>query len=184
MRKAELGTARAGLLAAALFLVEPLPATAEETEQAPEPPSIAGTYDMTGHIKERSSGKRRPIAGRVIFDQVGSDYTATYHLRTKIRTQEGLRDAQVVGHGSGQLTGSKLEGKIETQLLLATVAGAPVGMPWAPRRYGPVIEQNTHAILNPDGSLTVEIDYEPVEGGPPEATRTTLHGIRATDWAH
>jgi hypothetical protein len=139
---------------------------------------IGGEYEMHGTITVTATGETRAIAGRVIVDQRENEYRTTYRLRTRVQTEEGLRGADVIGRGEGRIEGSKIEGEVETQLILATVPGAYGGVPYIPRRYGPVLKSRTAGTVDEHGVLSVELDYTPVEGGPPNATHIRLRGER------
>ena len=139
---------------------------------------IGGEYDMHGTITLKESGERRPIAGTLIVDQRGSEYRATYHLRTRVQTEDGLRHADVIGRGEGSVAGAGFQGTSETQLILARAPGAYGAVPYMPRRFGPVLHNETAGSVDEHGVLTIELDYQPGEGGPQNATHTVLRGER------
>ncbi len=152
--------------------------SAAHAEGVGEPAYIGGRFDLRGWTTLSQSGERRAIAGNVIFDQRGADYTATYQLGTRITTDDGPRRASVVGRGSGHITGNVIEGSAETQLIFSSAPGIDVTVPYVPKRFGPIITQLVQGTVDESGELELRIEYRPVEGGPPEASSTVLRGRR------
>lgn len=148
---------------------------------AEEPRYVGGEYRMTGTITIKDSGERRAISGDVIIDQRGTEYRSTYHLRTRVRGENGLVHADVIGRGEGKIAGDELVGTVETQLIVATVPGAYGTAAYVPRRFGPVITQETRGKIDPHGVLTIEAEYTPVEGGPDQASKLWIQGERKRD---
>jgi hypothetical protein len=143
-----------------------------------EPHYIGGRYAVHGTITVTESGERRAIAGTVIFDQRGSEVRATYHLQTRVRTDEGLVKADVIGRGEGNVAADQIEGDVESQLITAAITGAYGTAPYMPRRIGPVLKQKARGKVDEHGTLKFELDYTPVEGGPKEASHIVLYGER------
>ncbi len=145
---------------------------------AAEPRYIGGRYSVHGTITVKDTGEKRAIAGTVIFDQRGSEFTATYSLRTRVRTDEGLVRADVLGRGDGSVSADRIEGNVESQLITAATTGAHGAAPYMPRRIGPVLKQTARGTVDEHGVLKFELEYTPVEGGPTEASSVVLYGER------
>jgi hypothetical protein len=139
---------------------------------------IGGRYAVHGTITVKGSGERRAIGGTVIFDQRGADFSATYHLQTRVRTEEGLVKADVVGRGSGVVSPQGIQGDVESQLITAAITGAYGTAPYMPRRIGPVLKQKARGSVDEHGVLKFELDYTPVPGGPLDASHVVLYGER------
>ncbi len=166
------------LIAAALLAS---PAFAEETSNPPvgaaESPYIGGRYQVHGSITIKGTGERRAIGGTWIIDQQADSYRSTYSLVTRIKNADGkLVRADVIGRGEGRVQGNRIEGTAESQLILASIGGAYGATPYLPRRLGPVLRQATRGTIDEEGYLRIELDYEPVEGGPQEASHVVLRG--------
>jgi len=166
-----------GVLVGVLIAAAARAADAPDVSAA-EPRYIGGRYAVTGTITVKDTGEKRAIAGTVIFDQRGSDFTATYSLRTRVRTDEGLVRADVLGRGDGNVAADRIEGNVESQLIHAAVTGAHGAAPYMPRRIGPVLKQKARGSVDEHGALKLELDYTPVEGGPTEASQVVLYGER------
>jgi hypothetical protein len=157
------------------------PVLAEETSNPPveaaATPYVGGRYQVHGTITIQDTGERRAIGGMWIIDQQGDEYRSTYSLVTRIRNVDGdLVRADVIGRGEGRVQAGRFDGTAESQLILASVGGAYGATPYLPRRYGPILRQATRGTIGEEGELRVELDYEPVEGGPRERSHVVLRG--------
>ncbi len=157
------------------------PALAEDSARSPaaeaEAPYVGGRYQVHGTIAIEGTGERRAIGGMWIIDQQGDAYRSTYSLVTRVRNEEGaLVRADVIGRGEGRVQPGRFDGTAESQLILATVGGAYGATPYVPRRYGPILRQATRGTIDAEGDLRVELEYEPVPGGPKERSRVVLRG--------
>jgi len=170
---------------AAALLLSPACSTEAPDEESRSPAAIvapdafSGTFRVSGHTVEvGSSGRGRDIEGTVVIAQDGDAYTASYELTTLFPTPDGPSQAQVVGTGRGSVSGSELQGTADTQIILAQVPGVAADFAFLPRTYGPRITSRSTARLDPDGTLTIEIESQGVRGETYRPTRTTVRGVR------
>ncbi len=161
-----------------------LTACGSETDPAvptPEPgaaDAISGLYKVTGVTVEQESGDEREIAGTVILAQQGDRYTVTFDLTTQFPTPSGPVQSDVIGQGEGSVDGEILEGTAETQIVAASVPGVDSKFAFIPRQVSARIVSTTVSRVYADGSVSIEIESQPVEGQQYAATRTSLKGER------
>lgn len=172
-----------GLCAASLLVLAC--GSGESTEEpesvAPEEMSpIAGMYEVSGVTVDKESGRKREISGKVILADDGDDYTATFNLSTTFPGGGDPIAAEVIGKGDGQISGRTLNGKAETQLVVATVPGVDPGFAFIPRTVSTRIVSTSVATVAADGSVQIEIESEPAPGEEYRPTRTTLRGRRVS----
>ncbi len=155
-----------------------------EVDVASAPPTgqiadIAGTYEVSGLTVVTTTGDERQISGTMILAQEGDRYSATFNLGTMYPIKGGgVVKAEVIGRGGGRVTDSALLGNARTQIVASTVPGIDPGFAFIKRDIGTSIVSSTSAIIQPDGSITVEIANQPEEGAEYIPTHTTLNGIR------
>lgn len=152
-------------------------------EEAVEALPIGGMYEVTGVTVARESGHRREIAGTVILATEGETYTATFNLNTTYPGADQALPAEVIGKGEGTIEGRTLNGRAETQLVMATVPGIDPGFAFVPRMVSTRVASNTTATVSPDGFVSIEIENEAAPGSEYTPTRTTLHGSRVSSGA-
>ncbi len=141
-----------------------------------DPSRVSGSYAVQGTTVEVQSGRKRRIDGTVILKADGARYTATFALKTTYPTPDGPLPADVIGEGSGELSGGKLRGTAKTQLVMATVPGVDTGFAFVPRHVGPRIVSSSVGTLDADGTLTIEVENKAEPGVEYPPTRTTLRG--------
>lgn len=147
-----------------------------------KPASIAGTYQMDGTTTEKKSGAKRKISGTVVFSQEQDTFTASFHLRTTYPTPDGPMPAEVIGSSTGKIQGRRLEGSVQTQLVMAQVPGLdPTFAFGVPRMVGPRLVSAATGEVAKDGTLTLETENEPAPGEVYAATRTILRGKRLAE---
>jgi len=162
--------------ALALACSEELPAVS-----SPPPPDavpISGMYEVSGVTVDLASRDERKITGRVVLNQDGTTYTATFDLETLFPTAHGRLEADVVGSGSGSVEGRTLTGSAETQVILSTVPGIDPAFAFVPRTTTKRIVSQSITNVADDGTVHVEIDSRPAEGEQYSPTHTTLRGTR------
>lgn len=175
---------RAGICGAAALLLacgpEPDVATPPESTAArAEPVPIAGLYEVVGSTTVLATGDEREISGKVILATEGDRYTSTFSLRTMFPARDGgMRHTDVIGKGEGIIEGSVIKGNAETQLMMAAVHGIDPKFPFLPRTFGPRIASTTVATIEPDGTITIEIQSKQAGDQVYPPTRTTLRGAR------
>jgi hypothetical protein len=140
---------------------------------------LTGTYRVTGQTVDKATGIAREISGTISVKQEGARYRSRFELRTVLPGSHAA-PAQVLGTGEGTVEGQKLRGTADTQLL-TSAAGVDVGFVGMPRTISARIRSTSVATVEPDGSITVEIDNEPAEGDAYAPTRTRLQGSRVPD---
>jgi hypothetical protein len=145
---------------------------------APEERYIGGRYSVQGSITVKDTGEKRAIGGTLILDQRGPEFRTTYQLRTRVRTENGLVRADVIGRGDGRIDGNRIEGTAESQLITATIGGAHGATPYLPRRIGPILKQQANGSVDEHGVIKLELEYTPVPGGPVETSHVILYGER------
>lgn len=175
------GRARSWLLA--VSAAAPLACgEAEEQPASAQPPAtpapLSGLYEVSGTTVDKVTGAERKIAGTVIVDVEGDAYTTTFDLSTKIVSQGDPRPAELVGKGEGRVVERTLDGKAETQMIVALVPGVDAGFGMLPRRATARILNTTHAAIAPDGSVRIEIESEAAPGSDYAPTHTRLRGQR------
>jgi hypothetical protein len=171
----------AGLFAgvvAVLLLASAVRAADAPDVSAAEPRFIGGRYAVQGTITVKDTGEKRAIGGTLILDQRGPEFRTTYQLRTRVRTEEGVVRADVIGRGDGRVDGDRIEGIAESQLITASIGGAHGATPYLPRRIGPILRQHARGSIDEHGVIKLELDYTPVEGGPTETSHVVLYGER------
>lgn len=188
IRVRRIGTGLAGTRgmrwSSVLWLASALACGADEgalDRVAPGSLEFSGQYEVTGVTVERQSGAQRAISGRVLLVREDDGYRAHFELSTPYGGS-GVAMAQVVGTGEGQVLEDRLEGHVETQLVLANVPGVDVGFAFVPREVGPRIVSQSVARFFEDGSIRVELQNEPAsEEEDYLPTRTSLVGYRLGD---
>ncbi|HKJ23258.1 MAG TPA: hypothetical protein VKB65_00450 [Myxococcota bacterium] len=150
----------------------------DETTPEPGPAAFSGTWRVRGRTVEKRSHQGRDIDGTVVIAAEGDGYRASFELTTLFPTSDGPTEAQVVGTGAGRVEDGSLQGTADTQIILAQVPGVDAEFGFLPRRYGPRITSRSVATLAEDGSLTIEIENEGVEGSSYRGTRTSVTGTR------
>jgi hypothetical protein len=175
---------RAGICGLAALLLacgsEPDVATPPEpTRAAGESTPIAGLYEVKGSTTVLSTGDERAISGKVILAREGDRYTSTFSLHTIFPASDGgMRHTDVTGKGEGIIEGNVIRGNAETQLMMAAVHGIDSKFPFLPRTFGPRIASTTVATIEPDGTITIEIQSKQAGDQVYPPTRTTLRGAR------
>lgn len=145
---------------------------------APAPPSIAGTYRVSGITAERGSDSSRKIEGTVVLTQDGDAYRASFQLSTLYPGAEGNHQAVVIGKGEGKVRGMELLGSAHTQVVVAAIPGVDTNFAFAPRATTTRIESTSKATLAADGTLVIEIENLPAKGEQYRPTHTRLTGER------
>jgi hypothetical protein len=182
MRGALAVSGRAWLVAASTALViacggeEETPPVAAAPPVAPEP--LSGLYEVSGFTVDKATGVQRALAGTVIVDVDGAAYTTTFGLATNLDVGGAVQKAELIGKGSGRVDDRKLEGTAETQLIVALVPGVDPGFGLLPRHATAQIVNRSTAVIEPDGSVRIEIDSEAAPGTTYAPTHTKLRGKR------
>lgn len=146
-----------------------------------EPTPISGIYDVSGTTVPVAGGDPRQIAGTVILRAEGNRYTATFKLDTTFPGTAEPLSADVIGSGSGRISGRMLAGSTKTQLVVSTVPGIDTEFAFIPRRVGARIVSSAVTEIAPDGSVVIELENRPAEGENYPPTRTRLTGVRVAD---
>lgn len=141
---------------------------------------IAGMWEVEGTTVEKGNeAHRRAISGTVILSQDGATYTSTFTMKTVFPTPGGASvDTDVIGTGDGRIEGHRLEGRAQTQLVMASVPGVDTGFAFVPRTVSTRIVSKVRGQVLEDGSISLEIESEPAEGEQYLPTRTVLTGRR------
>ncbi|MFQ5514904.1 MAG: hypothetical protein ACE5FG_10735 [Myxococcota bacterium] len=139
---------------------------------------VTGVYQVGGITVEERSGAEREIEGTIVLEQQGDRYTARFNLATEFPTPKGSVHSEVIGHGEGKLTKGILEGRAETQIVVAGAPRVDTRFAFIPRRVSTRIVSTSVGRISDDGTLTVEIESQPAEGENYAATRTSLTGRR------
>jgi hypothetical protein len=167
------------LLTLPLFLACNAPETSETPPVDAGPPElISGRYEVSGVTTVVGSNEKRKIAGTVILVQDGDTFTATYELKTQFPSEGASTEADVIGHGWGSITGRTLDGTAETQVVISAVPGIDTGFAFIPRTVSTRIVSTSLGTLEPDGSISLELENRPGEGEQYLPTRTRLTGVR------
>jgi hypothetical protein len=165
----------------ALACSDQTPPVSSKPPVAPLP--IAGMYEVGGVTVDLESGSERKISGKIILNQQGETYTATFALDTLFPTERGNLEAEVIGTGTGNIDGRMLTGSAETQVIVSTVPGIDPGFAFVPRTTTKRIVSASVTTVAEDGSVQVEIESNPAQGEVYSPTRTTLRGNRISDVA-
>jgi len=128
------------------------------------PPSIAGTYHVSGTTAEKGGDSSRKIEGTIVLTQNGDAYRASFQLSTLYPGAEGEHQAVVIGKGEGKVRGKELVGTAHTQVVVAAIPGVDTNFAFAPRATTTRIESSSKATLAPDGTLVIEIENLPAKG--------------------
>lgn len=145
------------------------------------PPQVSGHYEVTGVTVETGSGAQRPLQGIIVLTQEGDRYAARFELTTPYGGS-GAAAAEVIGTGEGHVVDRRLEGRVQTQLVLAQVPGVDVGFAFVPREVGPRIVSTSEAEVFPDGTIRIELQNRPASEEEDYApTQTTLVGYRVAE---
>jgi len=147
---------------------------------APAELPLSGTYRVSGTTVDKTTGAERGVSGTVIVIVEKDRYTSTFDLATTLYTSDVPQKAQLVGRGDGSVEGRSLNGTAETQLIVALVPGVDAGFGLMPRMATSRIRNRSTASIEPDGSVTIEIESEPAPGSEYTPTRTTLRGRRTS----
>ncbi len=146
---------------------------------APVPPSIAGTYRVSGITAEKGGDSSRKIEGTIVLTQDGDAYRASFQLSTLYPGPEGEHQAMVIGKGEGKVRGTELLGTSHTQVVVAAIPGVDTNFAFAPRATTTRIESSSKATLAADGTLVIEIENLPAKGEQQyRPTHTRLTGER------
>jgi hypothetical protein len=145
---------------------------------APSPDPFPGSYRAKGLTTDVIHGDTRRIQGIIVLTEAEGVYSTKADLETKYPSAGGPVDAQVIGIGTGQRSGDRLQGTTETQLVMSTVPGVDTGFAWVPRTVGPRLVSSWEARFRKDGTLVVDIRNEPAEGVEYSPTETILYGTR------
>jgi hypothetical protein len=161
-----------------LSAIAPIAVVAEESGDALAPGAASGQYRVSGETVDGATGMRRAISGSITVHHRGDVYSATFELRTALPgAHVPPLEAQVVGNGTGKVTGRTLRGKADTQMLAGLPGSDPRSVS-APRRLSARIRSRSVAEIAPDGSISIEIENEPAPGDAYQPTRTLLKGER------
>jgi hypothetical protein len=141
---------------------------------------IAGLWEVQGTTIEKGNEKsKRDISGTVILNQEGESYSSTFTMKTMFPTPGGASvDTDVIGTGDGRVDGRSLQGKAETQLVMASVPGVDTGFAFVPRTVSTRIVSKVKGQLLEDGTISLEIESSPAAGEVYVPTRTLLTGRR------
>jgi hypothetical protein len=153
---------------------------AEVAARAPAAP-LSGAYRVSGTTVDKTTGAERGVSGTVIVIAEGDTYTSTFDLATTLHASGTPQKAELVGRGEGTVEGRKLTGTAETQLIVALVPGVDAGFGLLPRMATTRIVNRSDATIEPDGSVTIEIESNPAPGEDYTPTRTILRGRRTSD---
>jgi hypothetical protein len=140
----------------------------------------SGVYEMQGVIRVVGSSAERPMSGKIVLKQDGQSYRSTFYLKTIVRTDQGKRDAELIGNGEGKLVDGKLTGSAETQMVTSKLGGAMGSFPGIPKEVSSVSSANVAGHFEADGALILEFENEQLAGFP-ERTRTEMKGVRIDD---
>jgi hypothetical protein len=155
------------------------PVADDAAEAVPAAP-LSGTYRVSGTTVDKTTGAERSVSGTVIVIAEGDAYTSTFDLSTTLHASGSPQKAQLVGRGDGRVEGRRLTGTAETQLIVALVPGVDAGFGLLPRMATTRIVNRSDASIEPDGSVTIEIESDPAPGEDYTPTRTTLRGRRTS----
>ena len=153
---------------------------AEVAAGAPTVAPLSGIYRVSGTTVDKATGTERSISGTVIVIAEGDTYTSSFDLATTLHIDGSPQKAELVGRGDGRIEGRKLTGTAETQLIVALVPGVDAGFGLLPRMATTRILNRSDATIEPDGSVTIEIESDPAPGQDYTPTRTTLRGRRTS----
>lgn len=167
------------LVAVACGSEEPSPDSAPAVAAAAAVP-ISGMYHVNGSTTEIESGERRNISGAVILTAEGDTYSATFDLNTAFPSAEGAMSAEVIGKGSGTISGRTLTGEAQTQVVISTIPGVDPGFAFIPRRTTTRIVSKSVTEIADDGSVEIRIESSPAAGQSYAPTRTLLRGRRVS----
>lgn len=161
------------IAAAVLFtlVLGPLAAPAEDL------PDIAGIYEINGETTVEGSPDRFVITGKIVVRQNGADCTTIVEaMMRRAAGSSGPASAALIGTGQMKLAGKKLQGTAELQSLVSEVPELDVGVQYAPRTAGPVLDATASGEVLPDGSLKLEIRSTLIGEGftLPEGRRTLV----------
>jgi hypothetical protein len=170
------GALAALLLACGSGDAPPAEAASEARPAAP----LSGAYRVSGTTVDKTTGAERSISGTVIVIAEGDTYTSTFDLATTLHASGTAQKAELVGRGDGRIEGRKLTGTAETQLIVALVPGVDAGFGLLPRMATTRIVNRSDAMIEPDGSVTIQIESDPAPGQDYNPTRTTLRGRRTS----
>jgi hypothetical protein len=141
---------------------------------------IAGLWQVQGTTVEKGHEEnRRDISGTVTMNQEGRSYTSSFTMKTVFATPGGASvDTDVIGTGEGTVEGRKIEGRAETQLVMASVPGVDTAFAFVPRIVSTRIVSRVKGRLLDDGTISLEIESAPAAGEEYIPTRTVLTGRR------
>ena len=140
-------------------------------------PVFTGTWEVEGKTIAKESGATHELTGLVILVQEGTDYIATFDLLTALPGRDALLETQVIGSGSAKLDGTTLRGTARLQIIQAMVPGVDARFTLLPRTYSPRLAFTGAAMLDEDGSITIDLDSTGEESEDYPATHTTLTGM-------
>jgi hypothetical protein len=158
---------------------------ASDTSETPPvgagpPELISGRYDVRGITAVVGTPDKRKIHGVVILVQDGDEYKATFELKTQFPADGTTTEADVIGHGSGSITGRQLDGSAETQIVVSAVPGVDTGFAFVPRTVSTRIVSTSTAKVAPNGAIEIQLENRPGPGEQYLPTRTKLAGTRTS----
>jgi hypothetical protein len=141
---------------------------------------IAGLWEVQGTTFEKGNETTtRDISGTVTLSQEGQRYSSTFTMKTVFATPGGASvDTEVIGTGDGTIEGRSLQGRTETQLVMASVPGVDSAFAFVPRTVSTRIVSRVKGQLLEDGTISLEIESAPAAGEQYIPTRTVLTGRR------
>ena len=149
-----------------------------------DPVPISGLYDVKGITRAvNGPGEGRKISGTVTLTEDAGRYTATFKLDTTFPGAEEPVQADVIGSGEGTVDGRTLRGTTKTQLVISTVPGVDTEFAFIPRMVGARIVSTSVTVIEPDGTVVIELENRPEEGDEYVPTKTLLTGHRVADSA-
>ncbi len=149
-----------------------------------DPVPISGLYDVKGITRAvNGPGEGRRISGTVTLREDAGRYTATFKLDTTFPGAEEPVQADVIGSGEGTVDGRTLRGTTKTQLVISTVPGVDTEFAFIPRMVGARIVSTSVTVIEPDGTVVIELENRPEEGDEYVPTKTLLTGHRVADSA-
>jgi hypothetical protein len=149
-----------------------------------DPVPISGLYDVAGFTRPvKGPDRGRKIAGTLTLQEDAGHYTATFKLETTFPGAEDPVQADVIGSGDGTVDGRTLRGTTKTQLVVSTVPGVDTDFAFIPRMVGARVVSTSVTVINPDGSVVIELENRPDEGDDYTPTTTRLTGHRVADSA-
>lgn len=147
-------------------------------QTAPDPylEEVAGTYRVEGVTVQSNRGELRDVSGTITLKTEGSGYTAEIALTTLYPTDVAAIPAEIAGHASGRMVGSRLVGTAETHMRPG--AGVELSGQGGTPPEDLVVFSSSVATIDEDGRLTIQIQNEPEKGQAYAPSITVLAGLR------